>query len=828
MLTAVSAWAYDLEDDCYGYTIISEEEQTASIENCKNWFYYTTIIPETVQINGKTYTVTSIGRFYGGDVIQTLIIPKTIKHIKEGAFGSTNVIERIIVVNNGTFDSREDCNAIIETATNTLVIGCKNTVIPKTVTSISPLAFNRCSGLTSISIPEGVRSIDGATFSDCSELTSVSIPNSVTEISPYAFRGCDNLSSLNEYDNALYLGSEENPYLYLFKVKDKNISSCSLNNNTKSICCCAFEKCHYLTSIIIPNGVTEIADGTFRDCSSLSSISIPNTVKSIGNFAFQNCTSLSSVTIPSSVTSIGTQAFSYCTDLTSAVIQEGVTTIESSAFSGCSSLTSINIPKGVTTIRTSTFSSCLSLTSVTIPNSVTSIEANAFSGCSSLASITIPNSVTWIGNNIIQGCKNLETIIVEDGNTKFDSRNNCNAIIESETNTLIAGCKNTIIPNSVISIGENAFYCQSELISIDIPDEVTSIHCSAFSGCNNLQGKEYDNAVYIGNSENEYLCLLRAKNNTITSCIINENTKTITSRAFYGCNHMTSVSIPTSMTEINDEAFDECSGLTSVFIPNSVTTIGQNAFSNCSNLSLVFIPNSVTSIGYGAFYNCSSLSFITIPSSVMSIEMLSLGWCKKLRAIRFESETPCKIGLNEDYKYTFAWSPNIEVFYIPEGTTDKYVEQWGRTYGDWSGNKININYIEFNKLPTIENTVGGDAIVVDVNDNDNEVTLSIKLDEGFSLDKIIINGVVSFPCANKSQKMVSVTDLGEGKYLVCGVTNEDNIKVVYTDGTETPTAIKGIATSYPTREGIYDILGHKLSAPQHGVNIINGKKVVVK
>ena len=137
----------------------------------------------------------------------------------------------------------------------------------------------------------------------------------------------------------------------------------------------------------------------------------------------------------------------------------------------------------VTSIGSSAFTNCRGLTSVTIPNTVTSIAEIAFQGCSNMTSVTIPNSVTSIGNGVFFYCSNLVSISVESGNTVYDSRDNCNAIIETNTNTLIIGCKTTAIPNSVTSIGYCAFCYCSDLTSITIPNSVTSIGGSAFRGC---------------------------------------------------------------------------------------------------------------------------------------------------------------------------------------------------------------------------------------------------------------------------------------------------------------------------------------------------------
>ena len=260
-------------------------------------------------------------------------------------------------------------------------------------------------------------------------------------------------------------------------------------------------------------------------------------VTSIGEDAFCWCSSLTSVVIGNSVTSIGNTAFSMCSSLTSVVIGNSVISIGDGAFSWCSGLTSIEIPNSVTSIGEDAFTMCDSLISIEIPNSVTSIGEQAFTMCDSLISVVIGNRVTSIGEQAFTMCFSLTSIVVDSGNSKYNSRNGCNAIIETASNTLIAGCQNTIIPNSVTSIGNSAFLGCAILTDIEIPNSVTSIGDKAFA----LSG-------------------------------------------------LTSIEIPNSVTSIGEQAFNSCSNLTKITcMATNPPTINSDTFSNYD--ADLFVPS---------------------------------------------------------------------------------------------------------------------------------------------------------------------------------------------------------------------------------------------
>ena len=509
---------------------------------------------------------------------------------------------------------------------------------------IGRCAFLGCVGLTSVTIPNTVTTIGESAFNNCRALANIEIPSSVIEIGRDAFSYTAWFD--NQPDGLVYAGR----VAYRCKGTMSDGSSIIINDGTLSIASCAFRDCYGLTSVNIPNSITTIgsyafcncrsltsvnipnsvtliADGVFRACSSLTSVNIPNSITTIGREAFENCRSLTSVTIPNSVTSIGIGAFRNCYGLTSVNIPNSVSSISGSMFAGCIGLTNVTIPNSVTSIEGYAFENCNSLTSVTLPNSVTSIGYYAFQSCSGLTNLIIGNSVTSIGDYAFLGCSGLTSIVVGSANHKYDSRNNCNAIIKTSSNTLILGCQNTVIPNSVTSIGNYAFALNSSLKSLTIPSSVVYIGSGAFYGCSGLTSIIIPNSVTSIDDRVFYNC------SGLASVTIGNSVTSIGNGAFGYCYGLTSVNIPNSVSSISGSMFQGCTGLTSVTIPNSVTSIGDLAFQGCSGLTSVNIPNSVTYIGDGVFYGCSALTRATIPNSVTSIGNYAFGECTGLKNV---------------------------------------------------------------------------------------------------------------------------------------------------------------------------------------------------
>lgn len=552
---------------------------------------------------------------------------------------------------------------------------------------------------TSLVIPDGVTHITQYAFSGCNELRSITIPASITYIGEKAFRGCENLESINILGNPKTIGSDAfyktawydrlpdglvsignsvidykgyTPdtiiipdgitYIADWALSNKECSaitippsvercglasfahnykltSVTLSEGLKSIGMCAFESCNSLKSIRIPQSVVNIGNGAFQYSKKLESVYLPDGLTNIRDDIFSLCDSLKSIVIPDGVVIIGEDAFEKCHKLQSVNIPDKVRRIGQRAFYECYSLaSSIVIPEGVKEIANNTFFACGALTSVSIPDGLITIGAKAFYYCSGIEELVIPESLDSIGPNALYGCSaGLKSIVVASGNSRYDSRNNCNALIEKETNTLILGCNNTVIPDNILNIGSGAFVGCEGITSLTIPKGVVSIENEAFANCINLTLLTIpENVKRIGynsfknckiNTINWYselspVNVLGCCGGSLKRITFGGNVKKIQDGLFcyyVNCNALTSISLLEGVSEIGERAFATLSNLTSINIPSSVSKIGDYAFDWCKKLTDVTISNGVDSIGNGAFMDCEALNVVTIPKSVSYI-----------------------------------------------------------------------------------------------------------------------------------------------------------------------------------------------------------------
>lgn len=615
--------------------------------------------------------------------------------------------------------------------------GCSLTLAlnHETVTGWSNMAF-----ITGLELGDNVKTIGGSAFSGCTNLTTVDFPESLDSIGPSAFSNCKSLERIKLPDGIKYLNRKTFYFCtslvsVVLPAQLLKIYGDWTNEGT-------FAGCTALQSIALPNTLTSIGRYTFSGCSSLTSFTIPENVADIGEYAFQGCSGLASVTIEcpnvyswfkdftsiknitlgEKVKYIGDSAFSGCTGLASFIIPNSVTSIGNSVFSGCTGLASINIPQSMTSIGNYAFNGCAGLISVNIGNGVTSIGNYAFNGCTGLISVSIGNGVTSIGYSVFSGCTELASIKVGEGNPKYDSRDNCNAIVETASNTLIIGCKSTAIPASVPKIGPSAFSGCTGLTSITIPNTLTGIGSSAFYGCTGLQnvtsyirnpfsisafdsqtlasatltipfgrtniykktsGWGFQNIVEMEGSEEE-ITFIQFADATVKSICVgkwDENgdgevslyeAKLVTSipnGMFSGKTSITSfdeLKLFSNITTIEGYAFSGCKNLTSITLPSSLGAIGQEAFRTCTALTAIELPEGLTSIGQYAF-NQSGLMEMTLPSTLTYIGSYALAG----NIIHCRFATPISVGT------PLIWNASSVILYVPQGSERMFREATG-------------------------------------------------------------------------------------------------------------------------------------------------------
>lgn len=330
----------------------------------------------------------------------------------------------------------------------------------------------------------------------------------------------------------------------------------------------AFKGCTSLKTITIPNTITVIPNEIFRDCESLEKVILPDSITSIGYGAFMGCSALKSISVPSKVTTIGNSTFQNCKNLKNINIPDTVTKIGKYAFFDCSSLRNLTLPKYLTELEERSFSECDSLRSITLSDFLTTIGNFAFSGCESLTGIHIPKNVKKIGERILNDCVNLERITVDSGNYMYNSHNDCNAIIWTPVRQLIAGCKNTVIPEDITRISSYAFYGHTGLKRITIPAQVNDIGRYVFYGCSSLASVSVDSNNKTYDSRNNCNAIIHTATDTLIagckSTVIPQNIKTIGIKAFGGCT-LTELFIPASVTVFEEAVFSECQKLKNIY-----------------------------------------------------------------------------------------------------------------------------------------------------------------------------------------------------------------------------------------------------------------------
>lgn len=673
------AMAYDFSAVCSSgqtlyYNITEPSIVEVTSENTEEPYYTTypegeLVIPESVEYNSITYSVTSIGEnaFRGCSGLTSVNIPDIVTNIGYSAF--------------------DGCGSL----TGSLII-------PDLVTDIGNSAFSDCTGLTSLTLGNSVIYIGNSAFSGCSGLTSVTIPNSVNTIFSEAFYGCDGLISVNyngDIEGWCNISFDEygNPVSYAHNLY--------INNEL-------------LTNLIIPETITRIKAYLFTGDTCITSLTIPNSITSIGKYAFDSCSALTSITMGTGVESIGENAFRNTGWYNNQ--PDGVLYLDNGwclGYKGNQPTGDLVLEEGTKGIVSYAFYNCRGITSVTIPSSVERIEDFAFSG---LGEIILNFNAT---NCTLMGGDEDNPVFINTTITTLNIGENVRTIPDYAFYTC-GGLTSVTIPNSVNRIGEEAFYFASELTDITLG-----------TGIKHIGRRAFESTVWYDNQSEGILylddwCLGYKGDSPTGELTIAEGTLGIADAAFNNC-EITSVTIPNSVTSIGGSAFAGCTSLASITIGTGVTHIGLYAFYNTewynsqatsilyldnwcigykgegnmtienlviqdgtigiasyaffdggenTSIKSVTIPNSVFNIGEFAFAFCTGITDVTIGSNAENIEDEAFRFCENITSIQIFSNTPPTLG-NDVFPET---AYNTATVWVPIGASGSYRNnsQWRR------------------------------------------------------------------------------------------------------------------------------------------------------
>ena len=461
------------------------------------------------------------------------------------------------------------------------------------------------------------------------KLESIVLPDNVTEIEHDAFWSCRELSNVTIPDGVKRIGQ----FSFLSTPKLKSVTIPRSMNTIEKY---AFGSANGLTEIRIPGNIKAIEDGAFSYCANLASITIENGVESIGEIVFQQCKKLASIVLPESVSSIGELCFNGCDNLTNIQMPTALYAFDK-VFYGCSGLKDVVIPEGVAAIGNQFFKQCTNLESVSFPNTLKEIGSEVFRDCTSLSGrIEIPISVSSIGSSCFIGCRDItlsipaklvckENKLLYCDNMHLDLVNDGTTSIGFRAFNSWSGLVSVTIPDCITSIGEEAF-ATSDLKEVTIPNSVTTIMEGAFMGCENLAGIDIPNSVTVMGGSVFSGCI------NLTQIDIPNSVTSIGAGCFNECANLQNITIPGRLLA-GEGVLAGCTGLKHFTIPEGTEVIGRSCFSSCTALEGIEIPNTVTTIEGSAFRECTTLRSVTIPNSVTTIETYAFGWCTSLRSV---------------------------------------------------------------------------------------------------------------------------------------------------------------------------------------------------
>lgn len=451
----------------------------------------------------------------------------------------------------------------------------------------------------------------------------------------------------------------------------------SLDGHTvKQIGSYAFGKNTTLTSVSIPETVTELKYSAFEDCTSLTAVTIPGGLTkagSLGNGVFTGCSALTTVQFGSGLVAIPDALFEG-TGLKTITLPESVTSIGPWAFANCAKLEQVSFPAGLTSIDLCAFENCTALTAVTLPKRLTELGNEAFENCSALKSVWIPKSLTNINGfgGSFKGCTALTDITFETGITKIADYQFADSPIKSIT-----------IPGTVTTIGMSAFSGCANLTAIDLPSSVTEIDGYAFKNCTALTAvtlpkhlRRLDMEAFFGCTALKSVFIplsLQTASSPFRNCtaltdVTFEDGRTELPDTLLEGSGIRQLTVPQTVTKIGYSAFAGCTQLTAITLPAGLRELGNEAFKGCTALTGVALPDSLTDLGYGVFRDCSALTAAEFPAGIAPVSWSSgssmLRNCTSLRSVKLP-KTVSSLG-----DYFFAGCTALEQIVLPDSVTE--------------------------------------------------------------------------------------------------------------------------------------------------------------
>ena len=550
---------------------------------------------------------------------------------------------------NYNYNSFENCNAIIETKTNKLILGCANTKILNSVKIICHEAFSRNKYLTEITIPKNVEILEYNSFHGCENLETVYIENGVNTIESGSFSNCGKLKTLRLPETITTI-----PYSLCENCV--SLAEIDIPKKVSVVLGGAFKNCQALTEIVIPDGVVELDQNIFNGCINLKRVIIPNSIQKILGPNFNGCYNLDTIELPNGFDYINEYSFSDCINLKNILykgseyhsinqlpnylndnsiidhsidcdleyvlnstsqelppdleeLRKELLSIDFESFSddGADIITSnldevehkitydsncefIEILDGVERIKHKEFFAFENLEKIILPQTLKYIEQKAFCYCKNLKEITIPAGVEIIMDDAFSRCFNL---------------------------------KKVILPHTLEEIGKRVFYCCSSLEDIILPN-ITIIPDGTFYNCEKIVRIELPKSIKVIEEKSFFGC------NSLEEILLSPNINEISESTFFGCSNLKQIIIPQNVVTISEYAFKNCVSITDVILPDKLIYIDDYAFENCANLSNIVMKNAVEKIGYGAFKECSSLTNIKIPEGLTTVRGETFSGCKSL------------------------------------------------------------------------------------------------------------------------------------------------------------------------------------------------------